>query len=223
MSIAPPSDRLNAILARHDIITATLNAGPDPETFVSLSRELAELDGVVEAIRAYRAMEENLTGPAGPARRSLDRCRDALARRGRAAPGAGGSGEGGAGPAPHAAAQGRGGREERHPRNPRRHRRRRGRPLRRRPAAHVHPLRRPERLEGRDRVRERGHGGRLQGSGGRDQGPRRVRAAQVRERRPPGPARAGHGNARAHPHLRRHRRRAAGGRGRGHRASTTPT
>ncbi len=62
MTIAPPSDRLNAILARHDIITATLNAGPDPETFVALSRELAELDGVVDAIRAYRAMEENLKG-----------------------------------------------------------------------------------------------------------------------------------------------------------------
>ncbi len=62
MSIAPPSDRLNAILARHDIIMATLNAGPDPETFVSLSRELSELDGVVEAIRAYRAMEDNLHG-----------------------------------------------------------------------------------------------------------------------------------------------------------------
>ena len=62
MSIAPPSDRLNAILARHDIITATLNAGPDPETFVALSRELSELDGVVDAIRAYRAMEENLAG-----------------------------------------------------------------------------------------------------------------------------------------------------------------
>ncbi len=62
MSIAPPSDRLNAILARHDIITATLNAGPDPETFVALSRELAELDGVVGAIRAYHAMDDNLKG-----------------------------------------------------------------------------------------------------------------------------------------------------------------
>ncbi|MFL5007914.1 MAG: peptide chain release factor 1, partial [Microvirga sp.] len=62
MSIAPPSDRLNAILARHDIITATLNAGPDPETFVALSRELSELDGVADAIRAYRAMEDNLNG-----------------------------------------------------------------------------------------------------------------------------------------------------------------
>lgn len=62
MSIAPPSERLNAILARHEIITATLNAGPDPETFVSLSRELAELDDVVAAIRSYQSAEENLQG-----------------------------------------------------------------------------------------------------------------------------------------------------------------
>jgi peptide chain release factor 1 len=62
MSIAPPSERLNAILARHEIITATLNAGPDPETFVSLSRELAELDDVVAAIRSYQSAEENLKG-----------------------------------------------------------------------------------------------------------------------------------------------------------------
>jgi peptide chain release factor 1 len=62
MSIAPPSERLNAILARHEIITATLNAGPDPETFVALSRELAELDDVVAAIRGYHAAEENLKG-----------------------------------------------------------------------------------------------------------------------------------------------------------------
>jgi peptide chain release factor 1 len=62
MSIAPPSDRLNAILARHDIVTATLNAASDADTIVALSRELSELDGVVTAIRAYRAMEENLQG-----------------------------------------------------------------------------------------------------------------------------------------------------------------
>jgi peptide chain release factor 1 len=62
MSIAPPQERLHAILARHDIVMATLNAGPEPETFVALSRELAELDGVVDAIRAYQAMEENLKG-----------------------------------------------------------------------------------------------------------------------------------------------------------------
>jgi peptide chain release factor 1 len=60
MSLAPPVERLNAILARHDIVMATLNAGPEPETFVALSRELAELDPVVAAIRAYQAARENL-------------------------------------------------------------------------------------------------------------------------------------------------------------------
>ncbi len=62
MSIAPPSERLDAILARHDIVMATLNAAPDAESIVTLSRELSELDPVVGAIRAYRAAEENLTG-----------------------------------------------------------------------------------------------------------------------------------------------------------------
>jgi peptide chain release factor 1 len=62
VSIAPPPERLGAILARHDIVMATLNAGPDPETFVALSRELAELDPVVGAIRAYQGALENLEG-----------------------------------------------------------------------------------------------------------------------------------------------------------------
>ena len=62
MASAPPAGRLDAILARHDIITATLASGPDADTFVSLSRELAELGGVVEAIRAYRAAADNLSG-----------------------------------------------------------------------------------------------------------------------------------------------------------------
>jgi peptide chain release factor 1 len=62
MSIAPPSERLDAILARHDIINATLASGPDAETFVKLARELSELDAVVEAIRAYRAATDNLAG-----------------------------------------------------------------------------------------------------------------------------------------------------------------
>ena len=58
-----PSDRLDAILVRHDIVTATLGSGTaDSETFVQLSRELSELDGVVAAIHAYRAAAENLAG-----------------------------------------------------------------------------------------------------------------------------------------------------------------
>ena len=56
-----PADRLDAILTRHDIVTATLSAGSaDSDTFVQLSRELSELEGVVAAIHAYRAAAQNL-------------------------------------------------------------------------------------------------------------------------------------------------------------------
>ncbi|MET0257496.1 MAG: peptide chain release factor 1 [Methylobacterium sp.] len=58
-----PSDRLDAILARHDIVTAMLSTGsPDAESFVALSRELSGLDGVVAAIQTYRAAIDNLAG-----------------------------------------------------------------------------------------------------------------------------------------------------------------
>jgi peptide chain release factor 1 len=60
MTPAPPADRLDGILARHDIITATLAAATSSENFVPLSRELSELDPVVEAIRAYRAAEQTV-------------------------------------------------------------------------------------------------------------------------------------------------------------------
>jgi len=62
MIIAPPAERLDAVLARHAIITATLSSGPDAETFVALSRELSQLDPVVEAIAGYRAALDNLEG-----------------------------------------------------------------------------------------------------------------------------------------------------------------
>ena len=62
MSTAPPTERLDAILARHANVTATLNGAPDAETFVALSRELADLDPVVEAIRRYRAAGADLAG-----------------------------------------------------------------------------------------------------------------------------------------------------------------
>ena len=58
-----PPERLDAILARHDIVTATLASGiGESESIVQLSRELSELDGVVEAIRAYRAALDDLAG-----------------------------------------------------------------------------------------------------------------------------------------------------------------
>jgi peptide chain release factor 1 len=62
MSITFPQDRLDAVVDRHAVLTATLAAGPDAETFVSLSRELAELEPVVAAIRDYRAALDELEG-----------------------------------------------------------------------------------------------------------------------------------------------------------------
>jgi peptide chain release factor 1 len=59
---APSDQKLEAILARHAVATATLNGSPDPETFVALSRELAELEPVVGAILAYRQKADDLAG-----------------------------------------------------------------------------------------------------------------------------------------------------------------
>jgi len=57
-----PSAKLDAILARHAVITDRLAAGPDATTFVALSRELAELDPVVAALGDYRDAERDLAG-----------------------------------------------------------------------------------------------------------------------------------------------------------------
>ena len=58
-----PPERLDAILTRHDIVTATLAAGSvDSDSVVQLSRELSDLDPVVAAIHAYRAAAANLAG-----------------------------------------------------------------------------------------------------------------------------------------------------------------
>jgi peptide chain release factor 1 len=62
IAIAPPRERLQAILDRHASITEMLSQAPAAETFVSLSRELAELDPLVETIRAYRAAIDDLSG-----------------------------------------------------------------------------------------------------------------------------------------------------------------
>jgi peptide chain release factor 1 len=58
MTMVPP-DKLAAILQRHDILTATLAEGAGADTFVALSRELAELEPVVAAIQAFEAARRN--------------------------------------------------------------------------------------------------------------------------------------------------------------------
>ena len=81
----PAPEKLDAILARHAIVSAMLNGAPDPETFVALSRELAELDPVVEAIRVYRAARDELAGiDAMLAEDAIDAEMRALGRRGAA-------------------------------------------------------------------------------------------------------------------------------------------
>ncbi len=58
-----PPERLDAVLARHDFVTAQLATGlGESETVVRLSRELSDLDPVVAAIRAYRAALIDLAG-----------------------------------------------------------------------------------------------------------------------------------------------------------------
>ena len=50
-----PSAKLDAILARHAILTDRLASGADGEAFVALSRELADVEPVALSIAAYRA------------------------------------------------------------------------------------------------------------------------------------------------------------------------
>jgi peptide chain release factor 1 len=49
-----PQDKLDLILRRHDEISAKLSAGASGQEFVALSRELSDLDTLVDAIRAWR-------------------------------------------------------------------------------------------------------------------------------------------------------------------------
>jgi peptide chain release factor 1 len=52
-----PSEKLDQILRRHDMVTAGLAAGGEAQAVVALAREEAELAPVVAAIRALRAAE----------------------------------------------------------------------------------------------------------------------------------------------------------------------
>ena len=77
-----PDQKLNALVARHAALERDLSAAMPAETYVKLSREFAELAPVVEAVKSYRAAQHELEGVDEPDRRSLDRRRDALHRRG---------------------------------------------------------------------------------------------------------------------------------------------
>ena len=57
-----PQEKLDLILRRHDEINGRLAANPEAATFVALSRELAGLEDVTTAIRAYRSQAKELDG-----------------------------------------------------------------------------------------------------------------------------------------------------------------
>jgi peptide chain release factor 1 len=54
--IALPQQKLDALLARHEMVESELASNLAPEAYVKLSREFAELSPVIEAIKAYRAV-----------------------------------------------------------------------------------------------------------------------------------------------------------------------
>jgi peptide chain release factor 1 len=55
-----PEGKLDALLARHAAVEAELARQLPPETFVKLSREFADIDPVVEKVKAYRSLAAEL-------------------------------------------------------------------------------------------------------------------------------------------------------------------
>jgi peptide chain release factor 1 len=58
--IALPQQKLNALLARHALVESELATNLTPESYVRLSREFAELEPVIAAIKAYRAVNAEI-------------------------------------------------------------------------------------------------------------------------------------------------------------------
>jgi peptide chain release factor 1 len=59
---ALPEAKLDALLARHALVEAELLQQVPPDTFVKLSREFAELNPVIEKVKAYRAVAAEIDG-----------------------------------------------------------------------------------------------------------------------------------------------------------------
>jgi peptide chain release factor 1 len=57
-----PEQKLNALVSRHSALERELSSPLPAETYVKLSREFAELGPVVEAVKAYRAAQDELDG-----------------------------------------------------------------------------------------------------------------------------------------------------------------
>ncbi len=60
MTAPLPAAKLDALIARQATLERALSANPDRESFVKLSREFAELEPLVDAVRRYRAASAEL-------------------------------------------------------------------------------------------------------------------------------------------------------------------
>jgi len=58
--IVLPQQKMDALLARHEMVESELATGLAPDAYVRLSREFAELSPVVEAIKAYRSTDKEV-------------------------------------------------------------------------------------------------------------------------------------------------------------------
>src|SRR5258707_14385680 len=57
-----PEQKLDALLARHQMLESELASQVTPTTYVRLSREFAELGPVIAAIKAYREVVDEIAG-----------------------------------------------------------------------------------------------------------------------------------------------------------------
>src|SRR4051794_20964855 len=60
MTITLPQSKLDALVSRLRTVEDDLAAGPDRDTYVKLSREFSELQPLVEAIKSYLAVENEI-------------------------------------------------------------------------------------------------------------------------------------------------------------------
>jgi peptide chain release factor 1 len=60
-----PTDKLKALVERFDALQAQMTEALDPELYVKLSRDYAEIEPVVAKIKAYHRLEDDLAGLAG--------------------------------------------------------------------------------------------------------------------------------------------------------------
>jgi peptide chain release factor 1 len=58
--IALPQQKLDALLARHSLVESELASNLTPDAYVKLSREFAELEPVIAAIKAYRGVTSEI-------------------------------------------------------------------------------------------------------------------------------------------------------------------